>query len=142
MGFKPRSSSRFATRRSLRAIEKRKKEQNPPKGKGGGEEGVIRGRISEEKTNEALRFMKSSGKIFHFVHITPGSETDKKKVDFIIFVEKKKKKRCQRFALQVKSSERMMLEHREKSFVPVINVNDDDSIFVIAEKIESVLHLS
>ncbi|MBU2068591.1 hypothetical protein KKE13_03405 [Patescibacteria group bacterium] len=144
MRNRQRWMSRGATGRAKRNRKKQKKRNCPPKGIGGGEEGRIRGEMSEERVVQALEFKKTARQIVGY------EQRDVRGIDFFIFVEKRCKNKwrrkkpapVKRLSLQVKSSKRNMFKHQEESDVPMVVVGNYDSIFDIVFKIDNALNLS
>lgn len=108
--------------------------------------------ISEEMVGYALEWLLSKGIISGFSHSSPGSGMDRQGKDFRIIVEGKKKTKI--FFLQVKSSIKGAVKHREdveklqkekrKDIFPisVIVVEKRDDMFRLAERIKDILEIS
>jgi hypothetical protein len=128
----------------------RKKDSPPfmvlPEGKRGGEEGRARGRMTEQMMADALGWLENSNRIQCF------SQEDSERKDFLVVV--KKKRGCQVFTIEVKSSEgertrylrrteRMKREGKEVPYADlVIDINKKDTIFTIVERVVRGLNLS
>lgn len=137
--------SRHGVLRSKRFIKKRMKEQSPPNGKFGGEDGNVRGDFMEQRVAAALTWLKSKEQILDF------NQQDTERKDFSVLVINKRSHRIS--TIEVKSSEYGRLEYirkteelRKKGKVIcadlILDVNEKDTIFTIAERIAIGLKLS
>jgi len=135
MRHKLRKKSRGARKRGSKFIEKEKKKNRPPKGKNGGEEGNIRGRMNEQKFAKTLSFLEDNGQILGFY------QEDEERKDFYIWVERKG--RCLVLRTEVKSSEygrdkyNRMTEKMKKQ-----GNNTVADLLVIVRNFDNVLTLS
>lgn len=137
--------SKAAWRRDMRGIDRRRNKGRPPKGKGGGKKGNIRGEFMEDRVKNALVWLEENKQIVGF------RQEDGERKDFVVFVGKKRG-HC-RYTIEVKSSELGRRKYMEKieemrrkgkckpaDLVLVVNWRDD--IFALAQQIVGGLGLS